>query len=556
MSLFDFFNSKADAVSTEGRERRNLVRNMLEKLRQNTRKELEQWPEYGEELLAFQSAVEQTVTKRVQQSRPIRPKPTLKSLPVLGQKDKQEEMPEPPPPPPPPVDASLLCRVTRDRMAAFACIIPPLNGGAAITREKFHEDLHYEGLTFGLDERAVNRLLSPDYLHICLIARGTLPEDGKDGSVEELFERTVGRKLDLGEGEKTIDFSNNQMVQPIRKGEPICRITLPTQGTEGRDVSGQVFHGKPGAPVEVPVGENTQMSEDGTALVAKIDGVVATVHDHFVVRRQDVVMGDVDHTIGHIQCSGDLYIGGDVLEDVNIQAAGNIIIAGAVLGGQITAGGTIRVQKGVRCDQLPVALEAGQQLQCAVIENATAAAGQSIYAETIVNSSVTSREGSIYVLSGRGLILGGELRASKSIFAKKIGNLSGVVNKIMVGYRPGLSERLKEEEGSLTEVRETLEKLRKNIATMRMAGSTLSLEKREVLSQLVEQRKLYEAKEEELSKSVKDLKKDVQAASTGKISCEELYPVTEVTIGDRSETFQMAETRCDIHIFAGKVVVK
>lgn len=537
MSIFGFF-TKLDATAESGRERRSQIQEWLETIRRNSRRDLEEFPEDEASFKAFQSILEQAVPKHINSQRP----PKTEKNPDLTQQR--------------PVNADLLVYIPQDRMSAFACVLPALNGGEELNREKLDEDLHYEGVCWGLDERMISRLLvNQDYLlRICPIARGNLPKDGEDGEITELFEHREELQLEIGEGEE-LDFSQKRLLQPIRKGEIICQIKQPTPAVDGRDVTGHIFHGRDGVQARIPAGTNTRVSSDGQLLLADLDGIVTTVGINFVVRRQSIIIGDVNREVGNLTCLGDIFISGDVVDGMTVEAAGNVVIQGGVYDGHIISGGTIRVQKGVKGEH-KATLRAAHQLQCAVIENATATAGKSIYSEVLMDSKVISKDGSIYVTSGRGLLLGGDVRARNSIFARKVGNLSGVLNKLTVGYCPGLNERLEEAETDLAESRATLEKLRKSISALRMGGDTLSLEKRALLAQLVEQRTLYEKQEESQVQSLKALKKTLQAACTGKITCEELNPVTQVQIGDKSATLQTAEKNCSVYIYAGKVMVK
>lgn len=455
------------------------------------------------------------------------------------------------------VDAAPYFCLSEDRMRAYACLMPPLNGGRDMTMETFLEDLHYEGICQGiLEEQASRQVAAKHYLHVFPVASGKEPEHGKDGEIMDLFERKGALQLEVP-GETVVDFNAGTLVQAVRKGDIICRITLPVPGKDGQDVTGSVLPCQDGAKAEVPAGENTHISDGGLLLLAAIDGAVVMENGKFCVKRQQIIMDDVDETSKAISCPGDLYIGGNVSGGAKVEAGGNIIINGALIDGHVTSTkGSIRVQKGVQGSVgKAVTLKAARQIQALSIESARAEAGGDIFAEVVTESDVTSGSG-VYVLGGRGLILGGHIKAKNRVAAKKIGNLSQQRNQITVGYSPKLSSDIAQTEKELLDIKATLEKLRKSVSGMRAAGELLSLEKRAVLAQLMEQKNLYENKEESLNKKLKELKQALHAATSGRITCQELYPVTAVQIGDRMAEFQSAETACSIHVYAGKVMVK
>ena len=49
-----------------------------------------------------------------------------------------------------PMKAEARFFLAADRMSAYACLLPPENGGNGISLEKFLGDLHYEGISYGI----------------------------------------------------------------------------------------------------------------------------------------------------------------------------------------------------------------------------------------------------------------------------------------------------------------------------------------------------------------------------------------------------------------------
>lgn len=135
--------------------------------------------------------------------------------------------------------------LSRDRMSAYACLLPPENGGEGITLEEFLGDLHYEGICYGVLQEEIRREFAFGYLHIFPVARGKPPQTGEDGKVTELFQRRKNMRLEVQNGSE-VDFGQDVQLQPIRKGTVICLIR-PPQGGNGR-------HGCNGAGASQPAG--------------------------------------------------------------------------------------------------------------------------------------------------------------------------------------------------------------------------------------------------------------------------------------------------------------
>ena len=71
-----------------------------------------------------------------------------------------------------PMKAEARFFLSTDRMCAYACLLPPENDGDGISFETFWEDLHYEGILYGVfPEEALQRDYGCGYLHIFPVAR-------------------------------------------------------------------------------------------------------------------------------------------------------------------------------------------------------------------------------------------------------------------------------------------------------------------------------------------------------------------------------------------------
>ena len=537
MGVFDFFGKKGETKDY------NLVgsgqlRDMMEEIRNNIKQDFGGIPVEENEIDDFYVVLKRAVEKHLESQ--------MSS--GAGSVDMESLS----------VDALPLFHVSEDHMYAYVCVLPPLNEGEGIERDRFLEDMRYEGIVYGIDEEAVSRLISmQEYLHIIHIAAGTSPLDGKDGRLEELFQRRNEKTLELDDNAslERIDFRKHNKVQTIQEGEVICRIHAPVAAKDGMTVSGQVLYARGGEAVRIPKGKNTTISADGSVLTADISGVVVTEDDNFTVNDQKIVFHDVDASVGDLECMGDLFIRGNIDDGVTINAIGNIIIEGNVRHGKILSGGTIRIQgevKGSRENEL----SAEKQIQCAILEEATATAKGNIYAEVIANSEVISREGSIYAVSGRGLIFGGSIQAYTSVFTKKIGNISGCKNLFTLGYNPKREERRDAVANELKEIDVLCERLRKDIAEMRAAGKNYQRDTKEEYARLVEQRSVYDDLAKRKTKELEELESILLSNVSGSIICEKIHPTTQVHIGGHKIVIQEEVTDCNIHLQGKQVVLK
>lgn len=445
--------------------------------------------------------------------------------------------------------------LSEDRMSAYACVLPPEDGGEGLGVEEFLEDMRYEGIQFGVLQEEVERELALGYLRIFPAARGRMPHPGEDGNVTELFQRSKNMSLLVQEGSQ-VDLSQDIQLLPIRKGAVICLIRAAKPGTDGMDVTGQTIPSpEPVSPV-IPQGKNTVIGRGGQALTAGADGILYIKDDCFCVHEQKIIDGDLDQFQGTLQISGNLYIGGNVDGGVEIEASGEIVINGKVGRDRvISMCGTIRVQQGIYGTKGKTSLSAAGQVQSPVIEQAQIEAGTGVIAETISNSSVRCG-GTVYALSGRGMILDSTIRAGESILCLRVGNLAGGHSQFSVGYPPHLPESWERLKTELAEVQSTLERLWQFITDLRKKGNRISDGEKSVLDQLVEQRDLYIEKREALKNELKAVNKELDKKSKGRIRCEKLYPSLEVQIGRATETIETAEEACNIRVEESRMLFK
>ena len=173
--------------------------------------------------------------------------------------------------------------------------------------------------------------------------------------------------------------------------------------------------------------------------------------------------------------------------------------------------------------------------------------GTSVIAETISNSVIRCG-GTVYVMSGRGMIVNSVIRAGDSILCQRVGNLAGGRSKFSVGYPPHVPESWERVKAEQAEVQSTLEKLWNPMVGLKRKGSRISEGEKSLLEQLVEQRELYFKKQEALIAELKSLNKALDKKSKGRIRCEKLYPFLDVQIGRLSEEITTVEEDCNIHV--------
>lgn len=454
-----------------------------------------------------------------------------------------------------PMDAEPRFFLSRDRLCAYACVLPPENGGGGITLEKFLEDMHYEGIVYGALTEEIPGQFARGYYHIFPVARGKAARAGEDGKLTELFQRRRHMRLEVQNGSE-VDFGQDIPLQPVRKGAVICLIRNPREGTDGIDVTGAGIPAPKAASVEIPRGENVVLGRGGQALVAGADGILYIENDRFCIHAQKIIDSDLNQYQGTLEVSGNLYIGGDVDGGVSIVVSGDVVINGRLRQAQVeSTNGIIRVQKGIYGTSGKTIVKAKSQVQSPVIEYAEVHAGSSVIAETITNSVIRC-DGTVYAMTGRGMIVNSTIRAGDSILCLRVGNLAGGRSCFSVGYPPHIPEARTRIQSELAEVQSVIGKLWETITTLRRKGPRISDSEKVILERLVEQRALYLTKLDTLKAELRNVNMALEKKSKGRIRCEKLYPFLDVQIGRLTEEIITIEENCNIHAEENSILLE
>ena len=337
--------------------------------------------------------------------------------------------------PPIEMDAQPVIHLSADKLSAWLMVFPPIGEGKDLDRETLDKALAETGIAFGVDEELLRRLPEErnPYFSLFALAKGKPAHNGKDGQIIEHFDRVVERKFEVDEHDR-VDYASLHFFQSVEAGGVICEAVLPTPGEPGRTVLDQEVPAKDGKEAPLTKGQNTEISEDGTRLLATQAGHVEYVGKTFQVKAVLEIDDNVDYSTGNINYMGDVHIRGRVCSGFSVRAAGNITVDGVVESATVEAGGDLIVAKGIVGNTDSI-VRADGSVFAKYLENSIVHARQNLQADCIVNSEVYS-DGEIQVRSGRGIIVGGRIRAAKKVSAKVVGSKSESQTRIYLGGEP------------------------------------------------------------------------------------------------------------------------
>lgn len=349
--------------------------------------------------------------------------------PEKGRKEKEKE------PPAPHLNALAVVFIPRNGLSAWLLVYPPAGGGKDVERGDLIRTLERERVTFGVDKAVLDALPQSEerYFHLFPVARGEAAENGVDGVVRELFPRTVERTCAVDE-QNRMDYTALTFFSHVEEGGVICEIEPPTQGTPGHTVQNQTIPAKDGRAAPVPKGKNTQLSEDGRALVASISGLVEFSGYGFQVTPLLEIGGNVDFSTGNINFLGDVHIHGDVCSGFSVRAMGNVTVDGVVESCTVESGGDLVVVRGVQGDEQAVLRSQGNVF-AKYLENCSIYVREALHTDCLINCDVYCGS-SVEVRSGRMTIMGGSIRAAREVSAGIIGSRTECRTDVILGGHP------------------------------------------------------------------------------------------------------------------------
>ncbi|MGE4354276.1 MAG: DUF342 domain-containing protein [Oscillospiraceae bacterium] len=432
--------------------------------------------------------------------------------------------------PEPAVDAMVKVSISPDGLKASIYIQPPENGGSVPTYEAMRAELSNHNVSYNIDEQKLKDLdAAPEYNHVIVIARGIAPVDGLDGTASFRI-KTEKKELKPREKENgSVDYRDLDNVENVTQGQVLCVITPPTEGSPGVSVQGKPLRQRKGRPVKSYLGSNTVMSEDGTAILSRINGQVDFTGNKINVAETYYVKGNVDISTGNISVQGNLVVTGTVMPGFTAEAVKDIDIKGTVENATIKSGGNINMQSGITGSEI----HCDGDLKCRFLENCTALVKGNLMAGAIVKSDVICGK-TIKVSGAIAKIVGGSYTAGQNIEAHIIGSEANFETRLELGFDYTLIKRQQELLTKTADLQNQIKNLEPLITLLRQyeTNGRLTPEKRQALEKASYSYDVNKSLLNEANEGLDDIQKSVTSENLGRIICSEvLYAGTKVTTG-------------------------
>ena len=248
--------------------------------------------------------------------------------------------------------------VSADKLSAY--LSPSDAPPKGLTQESVKAYLADQGIEFGLvDDQELSAYLAQSPLpgEPFKVASGVAPVEGRPPKIIYHFD-TDPLRIGTLKSDGTMDWKNRGSIPQVNIGDLLVEKTEGDPGLPGTNVYNQVL---PPSRIRQPVfkcGKGAQKSEDGTQILAKVDGTPKLSSDGkvFVFGMLDID-GDIGVETGNIEFEGYVEAQGGVeagytvkakglrtagIQDAVIEVAEDLVCEGGVYGSTIKVGGNMK----------------------------------------------------------------------------------------------------------------------------------------------------------------------------------------------------------------------
>lgn len=438
-----------------------------------------------------------------------------------------------------------------NRTSAFVSFTRPENGGMDVTVSKIMAALSEKNISFGIMkdaiEKAVERRMYDS--NIC-VARWEAPENGIDGEIR-YFYKPEQNAAPVENEHGIVDYKNLGLVRNITAGTPIATITPPTEGKPGKDITGRTVLQKKGVPVKLNVGPGTSLINDGSEIIAAVDGNLSFKNGAFCVDETLVVNGDVDVSSGNIDFIGSVTVRGSVFEGFRVTSKKDININGSVNNAELYADGNISIKIG----SINSSIECRGNVKLGFCENSNVRCKGNVESASFVGGNVFS--GKKIIATGKGVMMGGKYTALDGIEASVIGSDKYVKTELTLGNNAILSEERDALEKNNNELEDKIDQLSKILTTLTELAkvSKLSPERETMKSDALRNRIKMQNEIKKNKARIEEIDKDLELTQNVSVSAKRMiYPGVRLRINSSILAVKNVENNVRAIVDKGEIV--
>ena len=262
----------------------------------------------------------------------------------------------------------------------------------------------------------------------CVFVEGKKPIDGNVQKVILDYDMSIetGKKSEDG----SIDFKERSFIHNIDAGIQIAHFIPEKPAVDGLDIYDEVLEAHYDEDPCYKIGNNLKVEADGINIKSAIKGIL--INNNNTISVSNVIeIEKVDLSTGNIEVDGSVIIKENVTPGFSIKTEGDIKVNGNIEDAKINCGGNLIVSGGI-IGGPESDMHINGKVYASFIRNANLISNGDVIANQIVNSDISCNN-RVIVLEGKGVIIGGSVKALNGIWAKSIGAISESKTTIVVG---------------------------------------------------------------------------------------------------------------------------
>jgi hypothetical protein len=364
-------------------------------------------------------------------------------------------------------EANTKVEISDDKMKAYITVFPPKAGGRDLEVSDVVYDLKKEDIGYGIKEDIIRDLLENEKYEIpIVVAQGDPAVNGKNAQI--VYHVRTEKKVNLREDSSgKVDYKDLDLIENVVVGQVLAEKTPPEKGKYGRNLFNEILDAKDGVDIVLQQGKGTILSEDKTKLTAEVNGQVLFTEGRLSVETVYRVSGDVSMKTGNITFLGSIIITGNVEDNFQVKASGNIEIYGTVQKASIEADGDIVIRQGVTGRGEAKIESTNGNIVSKFLQEATIITDKDVIVQEVIMNCDVSAGGKVICKGKKANILGGRIKAGNLIAAKNIGSAANPSTELIVGVNPKLIKQIEDYTFKKKETYENKEKLDKTSKTLR-----------------------------------------------------------------------------------------
>jgi len=451
----------------------------------------------------------------------------------------------------------IVLTVSKDSMAASILVRNSDEGEPPITVDEIREELENGEVVFGIDEAVIERIVDDrEYNTPINVATGRKPERGVSASFTFHFDISESRKPKEDESGH-VDYRDISFIQNTSKGDKLVTKVPPTPGRPGMTVRGKELKGPSGRDKTFNNGVNTEVSGDGLYLLASADGAIQYQYGKVSIIDVIVIKGDVDHTVGNIDCQGSVRVTGGIKAGFEIKVDGDLEVNGNVEDANIDVGGNVFVKGGFFGNKAGTMKTAGN-ITLKFAEGQTMIAGNDINIGGEMINCHAQADNRIVVQGRHGRIVGGDIKAEKEIRAAFLGSEAGTSTHLSVAFDNDLMKRHIKVIRECQRIKDDGERVKEGLYALyrlQMNG-TLTPEKQQVLEKLERFQKELPVNINALLNEKREIEEAMAQYKDALIIAEKaIYPGVRASFGIVYRDINEEQQRCKLTLEGNKVIM-